>query len=75
MKKAILLHVVLGIAACVAGVVIGELVINQGVIRTPALLGGVIGGVIGGYLVAVYRSKTPLQFHNLKSKCTSAQKR
>jgi hypothetical protein len=56
-----LLNVILGIAvcvacvACVAGAVVGELVINHGVIRMLALL----GGVIGGYLVVVYRSKTP----------------
>jgi hypothetical protein len=65
MTIAMLLNVILVIAACVAGAVIGELVINHGVIRVPALLGGVIGGAIGGYLVAAYRSKTPTSIPQL----------
>lgn len=39
-----LLNVVPGIAVCVAGAVIGELVIIHRVIRMPALPGGLIGG-------------------------------
>ncbi len=49
--KGLLRNVVIMVLAAISGAVIGELIINHGVLRLSALAGGLIGGVIGGWLM------------------------
>jgi hypothetical protein len=46
-----LLDIILRIAACDAGAVIGEIVINHGVIGMPVMLGGEVGGKLNYWIL------------------------